>query len=241
MYRTAKTANRKLVGGVLLSMALTSFLTGVTEPIEFAFMFLAPLLYVVHAVLTGLALVIMNLLNIKLGFGFSAGLFDYVIDYGKATNPILLLPIGAIYFVVYYALFRVVIAKFDLKTLGREPEMGAARAVMPAGDPLPTTGPRVPVAATPAASGPISARGVSYLAALGGAGNVLEVEACATRLRLSLVDNGRLDETALKELGARGVLKLTAGSAQVIIGPLADQVAVEIQDAMKAPGASPTA
>lgn len=219
MYRAARAGNRRLVGGVLLSMALTSFLTGVTEPVEFAFMFLAPALYLVHAVLTGLALVIMNVLGVKLGFGFSAGLFDYVINFSKSTHPLLLLPVGAAYFAIYYAMFRVVISRFDLKTLGREPEAvaiaGAARA-----EPM-----SVP--------GPISARGASYLAALGGAGNVIEVEACATRLRLSLVDGARLDEDALKQLGARGVLRLSGGSAQVIVGPLADQVAGEIQDAMR--------
>jgi len=245
MYRAARPENRRLVGGVLLSMALTSFLTGVTEPIEFAFMFLAPLLYLVHAVLTGLALVITSLLDVKLGFGFSAGLFDYVLNFHKATHPLLLLPIGAIYFVVYYAMFRIVIARFDLKTLGREPEMGAAARAVRAAGAVSEPGAALPVAVAstnPAAgirsSGPVSARGVSYLAALGGVSNVLEIEACATRLRLSLVDNARLDEAALKDLGARGVLKLTAGSAQIIVGPLADQVAGEIQDAMKAPDAS---
>jgi PTS system N-acetylglucosamine-specific IIC component len=224
MYRSARSANRRIVGGVLLSMALTSFLTGVTEPIEFAFMFLAPVLYLVHALLTGAALVVMNLLGVKLGFGFSAGLFDYVINFNKSTQPLLLLPVGAVYFGVYYAMFRVVIAKFDLKTLGREPE-GAAMNLGLAVDTAQVPGP-VP--------GPVVTRGASYLAALGGAGNVIEVEACATRLRLSLVDNARLDEAALKQLGARGVLRLTAGSAQVIVGPLADQVAGEIQDAMRA-------
>ena len=220
MYRTARSQSRRIVGGVLLSMALTSFLTGVTEPVEFAFMFLAPPLYLVHAMLTGLSLVIMNVLDVKLGFGFSAGLADYVINFNKSTHPLLLLPVGAVYFAVYYGMFRVVIARFDLKTLGREPE-GTAPATGFAVD-------RMPV------PGPVSARGANYLAALGGAGNVIEVEACATRLRLSLVDNARLDEAALKQLGARGVLRLSEGSAQVIVGPLADQVAGEIQDAMKA-------
>lgn len=202
-------------------MALTSFLTGVTEPVEFAFIFLAPALYLVHAILTGLALVIMSLLGVKLGFGFSAGLFDYILNFNKSTNPLLLLPVGAAYAVVYYALFRVVIARFDLKTLGREPE-GVA----------PATGMAVDTFSVP---GPLSVRGGRYLAALGGAGNVLEVEACATRLRLSLVDDARLDEAALKQLGARGVVRVSPGNAQVIIGPLADQVAGEIHDAMRAP------
>jgi PTS system N-acetylglucosamine-specific IIC component len=229
MYRTARTANRRLVGGVLLSMALTSFLTGVTEPVEFAFMFLAPVLYLIHAVLTGLALVIMNLLDVKLGFGFSAGLFDYILNFNKSTHPLLLLPIGAIYFAVYYGMFRYAIAKFDLKTIGREPE-GTAPALGLAIDPG-----QAPGRAPGPLPEPATVRGASYLAALGGAANVLEVEACATRLRLSLVDNARLDEAALRQLGARGVLRPAAGSAQIIIGPLADQVAGEIQDAMRTP------
>jgi PTS system N-acetylglucosamine-specific IIC component len=186
-------------------------------------MFLAPVLYLIHAVLTGLALVIMNLLDVKLGFGFSAGLFDYVLNFNKSTHPLLLLPIGAIYFVVYYGMFRFVITRFDLKTLGRETE-GTAPATGMAADPLQLPVP-LPVAA--------SARGTSYLAALGGPANVLELEACTTRLRLSVVDNTRIDEAALKRLGVRGVLRPAAGSAQIIIGPLADQVAEEIQGALR--------
>ena len=226
MYRSARTANQRRVGGVLLSMALTSFLTGVTEPVEFAFMFLAPALYVVHAVLTGLSLVIMSLLDVKLGFGFSAGLFDYLINYSKSTNPILLLPVGALYFIVYYVLFRVVISRFNLPTLGRESEGTAPDSGLAVDSPrLETSAPAVSASPT---------RGASYLSALGGAENVLEVEACATRLRLSLVDNARIDETALKRLGVRGVIRPATGSAQIIIGPLADQVADEIQEAMRA-------
>ena len=95
MYRTATPARRAAVGGLLLSMALTSFLTGVTEPIEFAFMFLAPVLYAIHAVLTGIAMVLMHLLGVHLGFGFSAGLFDYVLNFSLATRPLLLLPVGS--------------------------------------------------------------------------------------------------------------------------------------------------
>jgi N-acetylglucosamine PTS system EIICBA or EIICB component len=225
MYRSSYSKNRRMVAGMLFSMALTSFLTGVTEPVEFAFMFLAPVLYLIHALLTGLSLVVMNLLNVKLGFGFSAGLFDYVINYNKATNPMLLLPIGAVYFAVYYGLFRITIARFDLKTIGREPDAAAApqQAALAAAD--------VPAAAR--------SRGEGYLRALGGADNVEDVEACATRLRLVVVDNTRIDEAALKGLGARAVLRAGTGNAQVIIGPLADQVADEIKLAMR--GATSTA
>ena len=210
MYHSAAKANRAKVGGVLLSMALTAFLTGVTEPVEFAFMFLAPVLYAIHAVLTGLSLVIMDLLNVKLGFGFSAGLFDYVLNYNKATNPILLLPVGAVYFALYYGLFRFAIAKFNLKTMGREDEPAAT-----------------------AGSAPVTVSGdspaLAYLKALGGAANIRTVDSCTTRLRLTVADNSLVDETALKALGARGVVKPAPGLVQVIIGPTAERTADELQ------------
>ena len=120
MYHEALPERRKAVAGLLLSLALTSFLTGVTEPIEFSFMFVAPLLYGIHAVLTGLAEVIMNALGVRMGFGFSAGLFDYVLNFGKATRPLMLIPVGLAYFGIYYAAFRWAIARFDLKTPGRD-------------------------------------------------------------------------------------------------------------------------
>ena len=122
MYHATPPDNRFKVGGVLMSMALTCFLTGVSEPVEFAFMFIAPMLYLIHALLTGLALVIMDAMNVKIGFGFSAGLFDYVLNYNKSTNPALMLPIGGLYAAVYYCVFRFSIARFGLKTLGREGE-----------------------------------------------------------------------------------------------------------------------
>ncbi|MET0274092.1 MAG: PTS transporter subunit EIIC, partial [Phenylobacterium sp.] len=122
MYHAARPDRRRQVGGMFVSLGLTSFLTGVTEPIEFSFMFLAPALYLVHAVLTGLSMALMDALGVKLGFGFSAGLFDYVLNFNRATRPWLLLPIGLAYFGIYYGLFRLVIRVFDLKTPGREAE-----------------------------------------------------------------------------------------------------------------------
>src|SRR6188474_2099987 len=115
MYQTALPERRKAVGGLLASMALTSFLTGVTEPIEFSFMFLAPLLYVIHALLTGVAMALMNALGVHLGFGFSAGLFDYVLNFSLSTKPLLLVPIGLGYFALYYALFHWCIVRFGLQ------------------------------------------------------------------------------------------------------------------------------
>ena len=209
MYHAAKPERRKAVGGMLLSLALTSALTGVTEPIEFSFMFLAPVLYAVHAVLTGLSMALMDLLGVKMGFGFSAGLLDYVLNFGKATRPLVLLPIGALYFVLYYGLFRFFIRKFDLATPGREAETVAA-------------------VATPTAGG----RGAAFAQALGGGANLTTVSACTTRLRLIVVDQSAVDDAALKALGARGILRPSNSALQVVLGPIADVVSMEIRDAL---------
>jgi PTS system N-acetylglucosamine-specific IIC component len=216
MYRSARPERRKAVGGMLLSMALTSALTGVTEPIEFTFMFLAPLLFAVHAVLTGIAMALMNALGVKLGFGFSAGAIDYGLNYHLATRPLLLIPVGVAYFAVYYASFRFCILRFDLKTPGREPEDVSA-APLPARD----------------------ARGGAFAAALGGAGNLTSVEACTTRLRLVVADPAAIDEARLRALGARGILHLAGNHLQVVLGPIADSVASEIRDALAGGAARP--
>jgi N-acetylglucosamine PTS system EIICBA or EIICB component len=212
MYRSARPERRKAVGGMLTSMALTSFLTGVTEPIEFAFMFLAPLLYGLHALLTGLAMVIMDAFSVKLGFGFSAGLFDYVLNFSRSTRPWMLLPIGAVYFGVYYAAFRFAIVKFDLKTPGREPEDADN-------------------AAAPADAGAGDAGG--WVTALGGARNLEKIDACTTRLRLVVVDSQAIDEPALKRLGSRGIVRPSANTLQVVVGPIADQLAGDIRKALR--------
>jgi N-acetylglucosamine PTS system EIICBA or EIICB component len=195
-----------------MSLALTAFLTGVTEPIEFTFMFLAPVLYAVHTVLTGAAMVIMSLLDVKLGFGFSAGLFDYVLNFNQSTRPLMLIPVGLAYFALYYGLFRLVIRWMDLKTPGREDE---------------------PIAATGAVQAAAGGRGAAYLAALGGAANVESVDACTTRLRLILNDQKAVDEAGLKALGARGLVRPSDRALQVVLGPVADQVAGEIRSAME--------
>jgi len=208
MYHTALPARRKEVSGVLASMALTAFLTGVTEPIEFSFMFLAPGLYVMHALLTGLSMVVMNLLGVHLGFGFSAGFFDYVINFGLAQKPLLLIPVGLAYFALYYTVFRFAILRFGLKTMGRD---GAA------------------IIARPIAA---SDRGKAYLAALGGAGNLRTVDACTTRLRLIIQSATAIDEAALRGLGAKGFVRPSEHALQVVIGPEADQIASEIRDSM---------
>jgi N-acetylglucosamine PTS system EIICBA or EIICB component len=215
MYHTARPERRAAVGGMLLSLALTSFLTGVTEPIEFSFMFLAPVLYGLHAVLTGLAMVIMNALHVRLGFSFSAGLFDYVINFGKATNPLLLIPVGLGYFALYYGVFRFAIVRFDLNTPGREPEGEIA----------------------PAASAD-QPRARGFIEALGGAANLVSVDACTTRLRLVIADPAKVNEPALKGLGARGLVRPSPRDLQVVLGPIADDVAREIRETLGAPQAA---
>jgi PTS system N-acetylglucosamine-specific IIC component len=132
IYHSARTTRRKLLAGLLFSAALTSFVTGITEPIEYTFLFVAPVLYGVHVVLTGLSLAIVNAMGMHLGFGFSAGVIDYLLNLGISTRPWLLLVIGPIYAVVYYTVFRFLIALLDLKTPGRESEEELA-AEEPAG------------------------------------------------------------------------------------------------------------
>jgi PTS system N-acetylglucosamine-specific IIC component len=217
MYHEALPERRKAVAGLLLSLALTSFLTGVTEPIEFSFMFVAPLLYGIHAVLTGLAEVIMNALGVRMGFGFSAGLFDYVLNFGLATRPLLLLPVGAAYALTYYGIFRFAIRRWNLATPGREAAETTTEAAPPQGE-----------------------RGPAFVRALGGAANLREVGACTTRLRLIVEDQGKVDEAGLKALGARGVLKPSAEALQVVLGPIADAVAMDIRAALDRPVGSPS-
>ncbi|MCK2183712.1 N-acetylglucosamine-specific PTS transporter subunit IIBC [Halomonas getboli] len=214
MYHAAPRSRRAQVGGLLMSLALTAFLTGVTEPIEFTFMFLAPLLYGFHAVMTGVSMALMQWLDVKLGFTFSAGAFDYALSYGLSTHGWLMLPVGLAYAALYYMVFRWAIVRFDLPTPGREPEVEAAKAA-------------------PTAAGE---RGPAFVAALGGASNLQSVGACTTRLRLVLADAEAIDEASLKGLGARGVLKLGGGGLQVILGPIADGVADEIRVALAAEG-----
>jgi N-acetylglucosamine PTS system EIICBA or EIICB component len=209
MYRSARPERRKAVGGMLLSMGLTSFLTGVTEPIEFTFIFLAPSLFLIHAVLTGAAMAIAHLLGMLLGFGFSAGFLDYALNFSKATRPLLLLPLGAVYALLYYGIFRYAIVRFDLKTPGREDQ--------PVGEEI--------------ADAPAGGRGEAFVLALGGAGNLRSIDACTTRLRLVVADQSKVNEPALKALGAVGVLRPSAEGLQVVLGPIADAVAMEMRSA----------
>ena len=204
MYHEAREERRAAVGGMLLSMAFTCFLTGISEPIEFTFLFLAPVLYAFHALLTGLSMAICQMLDIHLGFTFSAGAIDYVLSYGLSSNGWMAIPLGLAYGVIYYGLFRFFIRVFNIATPGREVETVEAPSTAVDGE-----------------------RGQLYIIALGGAENLVVVDACTTRLRLSVQDASKISESALKQAGARGVLK-RGSSVQVIIGPEADIIAGEI-------------
>lgn len=214
MYRNALPERRKIMSGIFLSMALTSFLTGVTEPIEFAFMFLAPLLFLLHALLTGLSMAVTNLLNIHLGFTFSGGFIDMILGWGKSTNGWLVVPVGLAYAVVYYLVFDFCIRRFNLKTPGREDSAPLETTVVEQSD-----------------------RAGAYIKALGGAENLITVGACTTRLRLDMVDRNKASDADLKALGAMAVVRPgKGGSLQVVVGPMADSIADEIRLEMPALG-----
>jgi PTS system N-acetylglucosamine-specific IIC component len=216
MYFAAPKERRPMVGGMLLSVAITAFLTGVTEPLEFLFMFLAPLLYLLHAILTGVSLFIATLLGIHAGFSFSAGAIDYVLMYSlpaASNNVWMLLVMGLVFFVIYFLLFSAVIRMFNLKTPGREDS--AENVVTEEANSNTEEG--------------LTQLATSYIAAVGGTDNLKAIDACITRLRLSVADSARVSDAMCKRLGASGVVKLNKQTIQVIVGAKAESIG----DAMK--------
>ncbi|MBC8947898.1 N-acetylglucosamine-specific PTS transporter subunit IIBC [Xenorhabdus sp. TS4] len=211
MYLAAPKSRRPQIGGMLFSVALTSFLTGITEPIEFSFLFLAPILYVLHAILAGVSMVIANSLGVLHGFGFSAGLIDFGLNWGLATKPWILIPLIILFFVIYFVVFTLMIRIFNLNTIGREQENSDK-----------------------ATSASQDKEAIShYISALGGPDNIRTVDACITRLRLTVEDNTQLDEAQLKKLGAKGVLKIGKQSIQVVLGPQAESIAEQVKVQLK--------
>ncbi|MFM3544284.1 PTS N-acetyl glucosamine transporter subunit IIABC [Klebsiella pneumoniae] len=216
MYLTAPKARRPMVGGMLLSVAITAFLTGVTEPLEFLFMFLAPLLYLLHAVLTGISLFIATALGIHAGFSFSAGAIDYVLMYSlpaASKNVWMLLVMGVVFFFVYFLLFSAVIRMFNLKTPGREDK--AADVVTEEANSNTEEG--------------LTQLATSYIAAVGGTDNLKAIDACITRLRLTVGDSAKVNDAACKRLGASGVVKLNKQTIQVIVGAKAESIGDEMK------------
>ncbi|MDA3734156.1 N-acetylglucosamine-specific PTS transporter subunit IIBC [Niameybacter massiliensis] len=213
MYHTAKDNKKKVAFGLLSAAAVCSFFTGVTEPLEFAFMFLAPVLYLIHAILTGISAFVVALLPVRAGFNFSAGLVDLILSLKApmALNPLWLVPIGLGFGVVYYAVFRFVITTFNLKTPGREDDDID-------GDEMQVT----------LANNDYTAVAKTILEGLGGKGNVASIDNCITRLRLEIKDYTLIDEKKIKSSGARGVMRPSKTSIQIIIGTQVQFVADEL-------------
>ncbi|WP_420821015.1 glucose-specific PTS transporter subunit IIBC [Shimazuella alba] len=215
MYHEALPKHKKYVAGLMGSAALTSFLTGITEPIEFTFLFVAPLLFAIHAVFAGFSFMVMQLLNVKIGMTFSGGVIDYLL-FGVLQNRTawwLVIPIGLVFAVIYYFGFRFAIRKFNLKTPGRDDtseEKSTTTAKDGGKDELP----------------------VQILSALGGSENISHLDACITRLRVSVNDANSVDKERLKQLGAAGVLEV-GNNIQAIFGPESDTLKGQIQDVME--------
>ncbi|PNZ68463.1 PTS glucose transporter subunit IICBA [Staphylococcus croceilyticus] len=211
IYRNARPERKKVVGGLMLSAALTSFLTGITEPLEFSFLFVAPLLYVIHVILAGTSFLVMHLLDVKIGMTFSGGFIDYIL-YGllnwDRTHALLVIPVGIVYAIVYYFLFSFAIKKFNLKTPGREDQEQEIRNSSVAKLPF------------------------DVLDAMGGKENIKHLDACITRLRVEVNDKSKVDVQGLKALGASGVLEV-GNNMQAIFGPKSDQIKHDMALIMK--------
>jgi len=203
IYLTTAKAERKKAGAILAGVAFTSFLTGITEPLEFLFLFIAPVLFVLHALLTGLALATAHFLDIHHGFGFSAGLFDYVINYKLAKNPLLILPLGAVFALIYFILSYYTIKLFKLTIFEADEEESNNKS---------------------------SNEALAFIEALGGKENIVSTDACITRLRMEVKSSKNLDEEAFKNLGAKGVIKPSETTIQVVLGTKAESVSEMIKE-----------
>ncbi|SDO27904.1 PTS system N-acetylglucosamine-specific IIB component, Glc family (TC 4.A.1.1.7)/PTS system N-acetylglucosamine-specific IIC component, Glc family (TC 4.A.1.1.7) [Paenibacillus sp. yr247] len=211
LIRSASPSNRQLVVPVMLSAGLTSFLTGVTEPIEFTFMFVAPGLYVIHALLTGFSMLIMNILQVKMGFGFSAGFIDFVLNWHVSTKPYWILIVGIGYFILYYLTFRVYLHYFPVKVSSRDDTAQLE---------------------TEEVTGAIETkedRPSSILRHIGGPSNIISIDACITRLRLLVNEENLIMDSELKELGAIGVIRLGKGNVHVVFGTESEQIRESIK------------
>ena len=208
IYLNTPKAYRTKAGAILAGVAFTSFLTGITEPMEFLFLFAAPPLFLLHAILTGLALALAQMLNIHAGFGFSAGFIDYIINYKLSTNPILILPLGAVFALIYFTASYYLIKVLKLKIMETELSENEGR------------------------TGNTSTEAEAFILALGGRENILNTDACITRLRMSVADSSQLKDEDFMALGAKGVIRPDKGSIQIILGTKAEKVAEEIKEAL---------
>lgn len=216
MYHTAKDTKKKAAAGLLMSVAVASFFNGVTEPLEFSFMFLAPALYGVHAVLTGISMAVVAALPVRAGFNFSAGLVDWILSFKApfAQNPLLLIPIGLVVGAVYYVVFRFVIVKFNMKTPGREDD-------------------NIDETKVELANNDFTGIAKIVLEGVGGPANVTSIDNCITRLRLEIKDYTLIDEHKIKSAGVAGVIRPSKTAVQVIIGTKVQFVADEFKKLCK--------
>jgi PTS system glucose-specific IIC component len=214
MWRAARPENRAKVGGIMISAALTAFLTGITEPIEFAFLFVAPVLYGIHALLAGAAYFLCIQLGIKHGFTFSHGFIDYVVLFPKSHHALWLFVIGPIWAGIYYGIFTFAIRKFNLATPGREVEDAATKAAR-------------------SVSGESFA--LQLVRAFGGRSNIASLDACITRLRIKLNDVSKANSEKLKALGAAGVVVVGDG-VQAIFGTQSENLKTEMEEYLKTAG-----
>ncbi|MGV6988813.1 N-acetylglucosamine-specific PTS transporter subunit IIBC [Testudinibacter sp. P80/BLE/0925] len=215
MYHMAKPENKTKVASLMIAAALASFFTGITEPLEFSFMFVAPILYVIHALLTGISVFFAASMQWIAGFGFSAGLVDLVLSSQNplAQNWYMLIIQGLVFSVIYYVIFTASIKMFRLKTPGREDSLEEKSVA----------------SAATVKAGNNRERASQFMAALGGKENIASIDACITRLRLVLVDRKKINENQLKALGSKGNVKLGDNALQVILGPEAEIIADEMK------------
>lgn len=224
MYTCAKDNKKKVAGGLLLSAALTSMLTGITEPLEFTFLFIAPLLYVIHCIFAGLAYMLMHIFNVGVGMTFSGGLIDmtlFGIMQGNAkTNWIWIVIVGVFYFILYFAIFKFLIMKNDYKTPGREDDDQETKLYTRAD---------VNEKKANETTGSKDAQSALITKGLGGKANISDVDACATRLRVTVFDQDKVDEALLKSSGAAGIIRKGNG-VQVIYGPRVSVIKSHLED-----------
>ena len=234
MYRTAKPEKRKVAGGLLISAALTAMLTGITEPLEFTFLFVAPAMYAVHCVYAGLSYMLMHIFNVGVGMTFSGGIIDLtlfgILQGNGKTHWIWIVIVGAVYFVLYYFTFYFMISKMNLKTPGREDE-GEETKLFTRSDFKAKTGVGPDGSAPAASSDPTSAL---ILKGLGGKANLSDVDCCATRLRVTVLDAVKVSDSLLKQSGASGVIHKGNG-VQVIYGPQVAVIKSNLVDFMETP------
>ena len=225
IYKCARNEKKKVVGGLLLSAAVTAILTGITEPLEFTFLFVAPVLYAVHCVLAGLSFMLMHIFNVGVGMTFSGGLIDMslfgILQGNAKTNWIYIVIVGIVYFFVYWGVFTFLIKKFNFKTPGREADSEETKLYT-----------RADVNARKDSGNSDDRVSALILKGLGGKDNVSDVDCCATRLRITVNDGGKVDESLLKESGAAGVIRKGNG-VQVIYGPRVTVIKSNLEDFME--------